>query len=42
MKNEEDKQFLIKQRNDVLSCSMAQVDVTLSAKEERKLARHQR
>ena len=42
MKNEEDKQFLVIQRNDVLSCSMAGVDVLLSAKEERKIVRQQR
>src|SRR6476469_4845798 len=42
MKNEEDRQFLIKQRNDVLSCSMSGVDVKLARKEERKDAREKR
>jgi len=41
MKIEEDRQFLTKQRSDVLSCSVSGVDVSLSRKEERKLARQQ-
>ena len=41
IKNEEDKQFLIKQRNDVFSCSMLGVDATLFRKEKRKLSRQQ-
>jgi len=41
MKIEEDRQFLTKQRSDVLSCSVSGVDVSLSRKEGRKLARQQ-
>jgi len=39
MKIEEDRQFLIMQRNDVSSYSLAGVEALLSAKEERKVAR---
>jgi hypothetical protein len=42
MKIEEDKQFLIMQRNDVLSCTMAGVDVVLDSKEKRKRIREER
>jgi hypothetical protein len=42
MKVEEDKQFLIKQRQDVLSCSMAGVDNVLAKKEKRKRERNER
>ena len=42
MKIEDDRQFLIKQRNSVLSCSMLGVDVLLARKEERKNAREER
>ena len=41
IKIEEDRQFLIIQRLDVLSCSMAGVDNTLSKKEARKTAREE-
>ena len=39
MKIEEDRQFLIMQRNVVSSCSLEGVDALLSAEEERKVAR---
>jgi hypothetical protein len=39
---EEDRQFLIMQRDDVFSCSMAGVDVSLTRKEKRKSAREER
>ena len=42
IKIEEDRQFLIMQRLDVLSCSMAGVDNILSKKEARKTAREER
>jgi hypothetical protein len=42
MKIEEDKQFLIMQRQDVFSCTMAGVDVVLTKKEARKRARQER
>jgi len=38
MKIEEDRQFLIKQCNDVLSCSMSGVDVTLQGSMSEKIA----
>ena len=37
-KVEQDRQFLIRQRNNIFSCSMAGIDVTLSRKEERKIS----
>jgi len=42
MKIEEDNQFLIKQRSNVLSCSMSGIDGTLTTKETRKFIRQQR
>ena len=42
MRNEEDKEFLFKQRHDVLSCSMAGVDALQSAKEKRIVTLQQR
>jgi hypothetical protein len=42
IKIEEDRQFLIMQRLDVLPCSMAGVDNILSKKEARKTAREER
>lgn len=39
---EEDKQFLMMQRDDVFSCRMTGVDVLLARKEERKRAREER
>lgn len=39
MKNEEDKKFLIMQREDNMSCSMAGVDMNLSQRESRKRKR---
>lgn len=42
IKIEEERQFLIMQHNDVLSCIMAGIDVLLSSKEQRKIAWEQR
>ena len=42
MKIEEDNQFLIKQRSNVLSCSMSGIDGILTRKEKRTFIRQQR